>query len=331
MARGASLIRQWNLLKTLQSHRFGLSRQELSKRLGCSKRQILRDIHLLQDAGFPIDYEKREYGKRYWKLSSNFVESKELMLTMTEILSLFISQQLLSPLSGTQFGSGLSSALEKIKALLPETALSHFKDLNNTLLVKPVVYKEAPLSNKIVTIINDAIALEQILQITYQSAESGKTRHYTFHPYGLIFMGASLYCIGHVEEYNELRTLKVERIKDIEKTEKEFQKPLSFSLNRYIANSFGLMTKGKPKIIKVKLIGWAATNVREHKWHASQEIIKDTGDYIIAQFTLTNTVEFKRWILGFGKYAIVLSPKSLRTEIANELTKLLQAYSFSCK
>ncbi len=331
MARGKALIRQWNLLKILQTHHFGISRQELAKRLDCSDRQVLRDIQILQDAGFPIDYETREYGKRFWKLSSQFIEREELILTMTEILSLFVGQQLLSPLSGTQIGKGLSSALEKIKALLPESALSYFNDLNNTLLVKRHVYNEAPLQNKIITIINDAIMLERVLHIKYKSAESKKIRHYNFYPYGLIFMGTSLYCIGYVEEYNEMRTLKVERIIELAPTDREFKKPLSFSLNRAVAMSFGVMTRGKPKEIKIKFTGWAATNIREYKWHSSQEILKDTDDCVIAKFILTNTVEFKRWVLGFGKYAIVLSPKSFQNEILEEIREMSNAYESFAK
>ncbi len=326
MARGKSLIRQWNLLKALQTHHFGLSSSELSELLRCSKRQILRDINILQEAGFPIEFDVRDYGKRYWKLSSHFIEREELMLTMTELLSLYISQQLLAPLSGTLLGSGLSSALEKIKALLPASALNYFEELNITVLVKRFIYDEASIQNKQLRIINDAILLERVLKLTYKSAQSGKVRHYDFHPYGLIFMGASLYCTGYIEQYSEVRTLKFERIIEIENSNRHFNKPSAFSLRREMESSFGIMTSGKPQIIKVKFTGWAATNIREHKWHSSQEIIKDKDDYLIASFTLTNTIEFKRWILGFGQYATILTPKKLKMQIIDELSSTLKNY-----
>ena len=37
MARGEPLIRQWNLIKALQAHRFGISADQLAARVGCSK------------------------------------------------------------------------------------------------------------------------------------------------------------------------------------------------------------------------------------------------------------------------------------------------------
>lgn len=119
MGRGEPLFRQWNILKGLQANHFGLCADELAERVECSKRQVQRDLKILQDVGFPIFYEDRDFGKRFWRLSSNALESKQLMLSMTEMLSLFIGQQLLLPLSGTQFGDGLATAIEKIKAVLP--------------------------------------------------------------------------------------------------------------------------------------------------------------------------------------------------------------------
>ena len=101
MARGEPLVRQWNLLKALQAHRFGISTDELAGRLECSKRQVQRDLKVLREVGFPITHEKREFGKRFWRLSGRFIESDRLMLSITEMLSLFLAQQLLSPLAGT--------------------------------------------------------------------------------------------------------------------------------------------------------------------------------------------------------------------------------------
>ena len=108
MARGEPLIRQWNLLKALQARRFGGGVDELADRLECTKRTVQRDLNVLQQAGFPISYEQRDFGKRFWKLAPHFIEREELMLSVTEMLSLFLSRQILSPLSGTQFGDGLA-------------------------------------------------------------------------------------------------------------------------------------------------------------------------------------------------------------------------------
>jgi WYL domain len=44
------------------------------------------------------------------------------------------------------------------------------------------------------------------------------------------------------------------------------------------------------------------------------------------RFRLSNPVELKSWVLGFGANANVLEPESLRDEIAAEPEQLLKAY-----
>ena len=87
MARGDGLFRQWELIKVLQAHRCGVSTEELAVRLECNKRTVQRDMGVLQDI-FPISYEQRDRGKRFWKLAHNTVESEKLQLTMTQCMNL---------------------------------------------------------------------------------------------------------------------------------------------------------------------------------------------------------------------------------------------------
>jgi len=69
-------------------------------------------------------------------LKPQFIESKELIFSVTEMLSLYLSQQLLAPLAGTQMGGGLATLMDKVRAFLPAKTLSYFSNLDNMLLVK---------------------------------------------------------------------------------------------------------------------------------------------------------------------------------------------------
>ncbi len=327
MARGEPLFRQWRLLKTLQAHRFGISADELAERMECTKRTIQRDLRVLQDSGFPISFEQRDFGKRFWKLTRGYIESEKLYLSMTETLSLFLSQQLLAPLAGTPFGDGLATALQKIKAVLPEKALGYFEDLDQAILVKSVASQDYSGRDKEIRILNEAVVDERVVKISYRSASQGKELTTLFHPYGMVLLGATLYCIGLLEEYDEVRTLKISRFRGIERTAKTFERPATFSLAAYTHDTFGVFSPGKLQTIRVKFTGWAATNVREQKWHHSQKVVKDNDEHLVAEFELSNTVEFKRWLLGFGRHAVVLKPKRLVREVASELIAATEAYS----
>jgi len=334
MSRGEPLIRQWNLLKALQNHRFGIGLNELSERVECSKRQVQRDLGILQQVGFPVSFEERDFGKRFWKMAPHFLESDKLVFSLTEMLSLYVSQQLLAPLSGTQFGDGLAMAIEKIKALLPAKALGYFGDLGSTLMVKSVASHDYSGQDKEIRIINQAILECKVLRVRYASASEDCVLDTLFHPYGLVFFGTNLYCIGHLDVHGEVRTLKISRLQGVEMTAGTFQRPANFSLAAHTHGAFGIIASGKYQTIKVRFTGWAATNVREHHWHSSQKIVKDCKasgeDCVIAEYELSDTMEFKRWLLGFGRYAVVMSPKSLATDIALELQETCRSYGRSC-
>ena len=48
---------------------------------------------------------------------------------------------------------------------------------------------------------------------------------------------------------------------------------------------------------------------------------------MLAEFDLDHTEEVKRWILSFGRHAVVLEPQQLRTELAEEVSALHDVYS----
>ena len=328
MARGEPLIRQWNLLKTLQVHRFGIGAEDLAQRLKCSKRQVQRDLNVMHDVGFPITFEERDFGKRFWKLEPNFIAHENLLLSVTECLSLLLSQKLLAPLSGTQFGDGLTSAMEKIKALLPRKTLGHFGRLSDTLFVKTTPFHDYSSQSKEISVLNKAIAERWAVKVCY--APPGREAFdAVLQPYGMVLLGAGLYCVGRLlghEHGEDLRKLKLSRCIGVELTAQRFERPDDFTLEDCMQGSFGVFSSGEVQAVAVRFTGWAATSVREQQWHPTQVITEDGDGGVIAEFRLSDTTEFKRWVLGFGRHAVVLQPEDFAADVAAELAAAAEAY-----
>ena len=64
----------------------------------------------------------------------------------------------LAPLAGTQFGDGLATALQKIKALLPKRALIHFANLAETIHVKNLARQNYAGADMEIHILNHTLA-----------------------------------------------------------------------------------------------------------------------------------------------------------------------------
>jgi predicted DNA-binding transcriptional regulator YafY len=245
---------------------------------------------------------------------------------MTEILSLSLCEQMLLPLAGTPFGDGLRTVMKKIRSLLPETSLAHFRGLEKKLIVKNVPSYDYSRHSKEIGIFNQAITESRALKIRYRSTTQPKPYDTCFHPYGLVVYSGDLYCIGFMEKYCEIRTLKLSRVLGVELLAKPFHTPKDFKLENYLDGSFGIIAWGEPKPITVRLYSWAATAIREHQWHPSQKIVEDGKDSVTVQFELSDTTEFKRWVLGFGRNARVLKPAELVQDIAQELAEAQAVY-----
>ncbi|MCE5278851.1 MAG: WYL domain-containing transcriptional regulator [Planctomycetaceae bacterium] len=332
MARGEQLIRQWKLLRLLQSRHFGVCLEDLIAELGSCKRTIQRDLKLLQGAGFPISFEQHlgEVGdreRRFWKLEHRFLESQNLVLSMVEVLSLLLSQQLLASLAGTPLGDGLKSVIGKIESVLSIKARGYFSDLEDVLIVKETVQPEFSAMYSSIESINRAISESRVLQIRYKSPRKSDGFSSAFHPYNLILHKNDLYCIGRVVAKDQIRTLKVRRLQALDLTEKKFTRPERFCLGGHLDGSFGIVYSGEYETVQARLSGWAATEVREHKWHPTQKIIGGTNDSLVVQFDLSNTMEFKTWLLSFGRHAKLLKPKHLVDELAEEIAQMNNSYA----
>jgi len=53
MARGDQLARQWRIIQTLVTSKYGKTVGDLVKEEDCHPRTIYRDLEALQEAGFP--------------------------------------------------------------------------------------------------------------------------------------------------------------------------------------------------------------------------------------------------------------------------------------
>jgi predicted DNA-binding transcriptional regulator YafY len=327
MAKSSQLARQWQLLRILESLRFGISVEDLADKAECSRRTVERDLTNLRKIGFPISCESRDFGKKFWRLERRFLESEKLIVGPTEMISMHLAKQLMTPLSGTCFGQGLEQLWGKIKTLLPKKALDYFVGLDETFYVKFFDVDSNLNESEYLETIRKAINENNVIRIEYNPDHQRKGYITEFYPYGLVLYEGSMYLIGHSVQAEALRTFKVKRLTSIKITKKTFQRPEDFSLERCVSGSFGIIYKEiSPITVRCEFRGWATRLLREQKWHRTQVIEKDSGDKLLVSFLLDTTTEFKKWILGFGPIVRVLEPEKLRDEIVESLKKSLKIY-----
>jgi len=339
MPRGEQIQRHWNMLRTLQTRGEGIPLAQLAQEFEVSERTIQRDFELLQELGFPIEYDEDEYGKRFWRMPHDFFKTGSLTLSLTEAISLHLAKRLFTPLAGTHYVEGFQAILNKIRSLIPQKALDHFSGLNDIFHVRPFASTDYSRYADIVKMLDNAIQKSQTVEVKYRSLWRADEYITHYDPYALVLHLDDLYLVGKSHRANAIRIFKVNRILDTSPTEQNFGRPEEFDIEDFFRSSFGIsQTDREPIEIEVQFKGIAAAVVEERIWHDSQKLEwlpneanlfdhqQRETDTLIARFKLAEVIEFIRWLKGFGDQAVVLQPEWLRDEMCQELKSAAAQY-----
>src|SRR5437762_10060484 len=118
MGRNAQLIRQWAILKQIETNRW-TTISDMAGSHVVSTKTIRRDLAALSEAGFPL-YDQRYDGKVYWKFNDEYRGLPLASLSLSEIAALYFSKKLVVNLAAPPFSSDIASAFVKIGSALPE-------------------------------------------------------------------------------------------------------------------------------------------------------------------------------------------------------------------
>ena len=135
MARGDQLSRQWRLIRFLD-HPNGFTVDEAARELGCTVRTVWRDLAVLQKASFPL-YDDKDGRRVRYRLVDGFRAKLPAPFTLSEVVALLMSRDLLAPTSGSVLAPSVHAAFAKIRALLPDKAhrlLDEMRALNEGFL-----------------------------------------------------------------------------------------------------------------------------------------------------------------------------------------------------
>jgi len=327
--RNAEVIRQWTILREIETARGGgVTIDDLAALCGVTTRTIRRDLQALEEAGFPLyDDRSSDDGKTRWRVNGQAFKGLAAGLTVSELCALYFSRTLLASLSGTPFRNDVESAFEKLASVLTPHMRQFLDQLPRVLTTKadPTRRHDDPRRQQIV-----ARALEATLQLrqahlTYHSKSSERTKVYLVHPYRLAYAQGGLYLLAFVPEYGEVRTFAVERIQDISLLEERFTE-IEELPDAAFPHSLGVHS-GPPAHVEIAFEAAVADYVRTREWHASQTLRDEASGGVTMTLDVCLDRALHSWILSFGPFARVVSPESLARDIAGQLSEAKARYA----
>jgi len=284
-----------------------------------SVRTIQRDINSLAIAEIPIYWS----GEGYEIMPGFFLPP--VTLNVEEALSLVVSARAYSEGEGKFHESTIESAISKMIATLPKRTRELLETGSDRISIESRKVTDA---GGLISRLYQAILNTRQLRINYYSYSRNSVSERVIDPYALTFRRRAWYLVAFCHTRNDILMFRTNRIKTLTFTGKTFSYPSDFSLEEYMANSWQVMrgNRGEKIEVLVKFDAKIAPLIKEVNWHPTQRIENLPDGSILYSVTVPETEEIKLWILGYSYHAEVISPESLREEMAAAAEKMCRRY-----
>jgi predicted DNA-binding transcriptional regulator YafY len=171
----------------------------------------------------------------------------------------------------------------------------------------------------------DAVLFRRKAAITYSSFASRRVKKYVAHPHRVVYGAGALYLSAYVEQYGQVRTFAVTRIREVSLSEEHFTRDESLGGDPF-PNSLGVH-EGPPVHVAVEFTADVAPYIRERQWHRSQQLTEHDDGRLTLALEVCDDWTLRSWILGFGPRARVLAPAVLAERIHDDLEAALSRYA----
>jgi proteasome accessory factor B len=316
--RNAEVIRQWQVLKEIESRRTGVTIYELAALVKVSTRTIRRDLQALQEAGFAVYDEGEEAETKRWRLQTSPFRAVEDGLSVADVAALFLSRAAVESLSGWPLADELRQAFAKLERALNPRMREFLSTLPQVLTTKAGPRSTAA-SSRLVDVTRrlfDAARDRRVVEMRYFSAKSNRAKSYTVEPYRLALAHGGLYLIGWVPQYGEFRTFSVDRVERLSVTEDTFKRTRELPQDIFGA-SMGVFW-GEPVDVIVEFEPSISAFVRSRTWHDSQQTDERPDGRLRMRLRVSDDWALRSWLLGFGAAVRVIEPEALARALTSE-------------
>lgn len=217
------LSRLTAILTQLQSKRI-ITANQLAERHNVSVRTIYRDIRTLEKSGIPIITEE---GRGYSIMEGYHLPP--VLFTEDEANALITIEQLAVKNKDASFVKNISSAIEKIKAILRYSQKGNADLLSNRIYFSGNNNEEKTSENLMQ--IQSAITQHKILSMEYLSAENKRTKR-NIEPFAIYSIHGDFLLIAFCRLRNSFRHFRLDYIEKLVTQDEKFN-PRNMTIKEY--------------------------------------------------------------------------------------------------
>ena len=284
-----------------------------------STKTAQRDIDFLRDRmRAPLEYDALHRG--YYYTEPTFM-LPAVQMNEGELAALLMGSKMLEAFQGTPMADKLTAVFNKLSALLPDNITIRPEELftHFSFSAPPAM----PISSKVWKRVVQGLETQRMLEIKYRNWKGEITHRVA--PAHLANLQGDWYLFVQFEGFDNFRQIALSRIQNIKLLRKKLDIQGTFNAKKELADTFSRFAgENKPFRVTVQFDTEIADPVLERQWHPKQEVKILKDGRVEISFDTKGDLEIKRWVMAFGCYAKVKSPKWLKEQIRDEARKMLE-------
>lgn len=295
--------------------------EDIAAKFNITVRTAYRDLSTLGEAGVPL---VAQGGVGYSILKGFHLQP--VTFTPDEAAALAIGGVLVQQFAGSAYTEHMSSALLKIRAVLPAQLRDHMDVLEQSIRpLRPLALDSRQSTFDNLLPIQDALAKRHVLRFRYQGAGKIDTTAREVEPMALIFYLQRWHLFAWDRSKLAYRDFRTDRIRNLEITTARFAARKNFKLEAHIDR---LINPKQVVTARIKATHLAAERIRREAFLGVSDE-KQTTDGIEMTLRAANLDWLINWLLSFGTALTVLEPKNLRDQLTCAATAVATHHSQS--
>ncbi|HEY9633760.1 MAG TPA: YafY family protein [Coleofasciculaceae cyanobacterium] len=295
----------------------------LAEALEVSERTIRSDLAFLRDRfNAPLEFSPKQghyYTDPEWRLPS-------ISLAQGELFALTLGAKMLEAYAGFTYAPELRSAIERLSERLPKQSWVDLQQIADEQVVfrgGAETYPDPEIWKRLV----EACRTSRQVWIRYFTASRNAESERVLDPYLLhIYRGTNSYLIGFCHLRQAIRWFRVDRIRELQVLNERFVRKPDFDAKEHLYKIFQSEVGGNPVPVTIWFDALTAPYVRERRWHLTQEIQEYPDGSLTLHLLVGGLHELKRWVLGYGKGAVVKEPPELVKMVRQEVEGMSKQY-----
>jgi predicted DNA-binding transcriptional regulator YafY len=123
-----------------------------------------------------------------------------------------------------------------------------------------------------------------------------------------------------------MRTFKVDRMTEVAVAAETFEPPEEGAMEELLGRAWDIIADQPEVEVVLRFAPGVAARVREATWHPTEQVTIEPDGWLRWSARVSGTIEIRLWILSWGSDVEVLSPASLREDVAGTLRQALERY-----